>query len=522
MANASLSHPTAAGAPRFHAQPGPGRATCHSRVGVLIGHGAITGLVVLLALFYPVSGIGDEALIYGSSLLLAALFVWSLWSWRASTGSLFDPYVLFLLTAYLFHAGQAFLEIFGLNSRKMLDDRYSSGTLVATLVLVMLGLALFHLGALVVAARQRRASPGDAPRRTAGVVAHDLRGVGWCLVAISIIPAIFVLKDSFALRTTSAYVALYQQERITGLDNWLIVLATFLMPGALFLLAGSKGNRFGIVVSGLCVSALALAWLCLGARSSATMPVIAYAWVYHTCVRPIPKLLLTIGGATILLVVFPLVGYLRADPLSQTLSSQAVRDAYVSIDSPAISIVSEMGSSMRTVAGTLDRVPSSRPYDLGIGYLHALMNVFPNFIPFLHFDLEYDTPDIWFVNVEDPQLAARGGALGYSFIAEAYLAFGWIGGPLLLALIGVAIARFTFWGTASMEPARIAAVGSFLAFLLHSARGTTEELVRPLLWYSLAPYLLVCLLASCRRRRHQPVSEVSSGWGEGPEGCAHA
>src|SRR6185436_901462 len=47
------------------------------------------------------------------SLALLLLFAWSLISWKLAGGSLFSPYALFLTSAYLFNAGQAFLEVFG-------------------------------------------------------------------------------------------------------------------------------------------------------------------------------------------------------------------------------------------------------------------------------------------------------------------------------------------------------------------------------------------------------------------------
>jgi hypothetical protein len=92
-------------------------------------------------------------------------------------------------------------------------------------------------------------------------------------------------------------------------------------------------------------------------------------------------------------------------------------------------------------------------------------------------------------------MAAHGGGLGFSFIAEAYLNFGWTGAPLILALIGLAMSWLFHWAESSADPARKAVMASFLSFFLLYARGESATCVRAMVWYSLVPYLVVCLLS---------------------------
>ncbi len=193
-------------------------------------------------------------------------------------------------------------------------------------------------------------------------------------------------------------------------------------------------------------------------------------------------------------VVFPLVEVLRDRPVTEYSSASTLSEAYLSKENPALSTVSEMGDSMQTISYTLALVPSSRPFDMGAGYLFALLHVFPNFITPLHFELKYGTPDIWLIRVVDPKRANAGGAIGYSFIAEAYLAFGWLGAFVWLSLFGALVAKFFFWASKPPDFTRLAAAGTLLAFLPHVARGTTIELTRPLFWFALVPYLLVLVV----------------------------
>jgi hypothetical protein len=154
---------------------------------------------------------------------------------------------------------------------------------------------------------------------------------------------------------------------------------------------------------------------------------------------------------------------------------------------------------MFTITGTLQKVPRARPYDLGKGYVHAALNVVPNFVTPLKFDLPYGTPDRWFVKAVDPAYARRQGGLGYSFIAEAYLAFGFVGAPFVMLLLGALLSRLFQWGTLGAEPAKIAALAAYLTFILHFPRGVSEAYTRQLLVYALLPYGLALLLGRFRR-----------------------
>src|SRR5829696_2122176 len=95
----------------------------------------LLSLLLLGALFYlnQALGLSDDSLVYHASVFLLVLFVWSLWSWRAVTGSLFDTYALFLVAAALFNGGQAFLEVFRLNEFGILDGRFSPQIILETL-----------------------------------------------------------------------------------------------------------------------------------------------------------------------------------------------------------------------------------------------------------------------------------------------------------------------------------------------------------------------------------------------------
>jgi O-antigen/teichoic acid export membrane protein len=139
------------------ARRGPARRR-RATGSVRLIHGCLVAVLVLLGLFrsqFLESESDAEALIYAACLAFVALSIWSIWSWKAATGRLFDPYVLFLMSAMLFNGGLTFLEVFDLNERGILDGKFSSQTTLEAIFLGTLGLA----------ANDSRADPCSPSRR---------------------------------------------------------------------------------------------------------------------------------------------------------------------------------------------------------------------------------------------------------------------------------------------------------------------------------------------------------------------
>ncbi len=156
---------------------------------------------------------------------------------------------------------------------------------------------------------------------------------------------------------------------------------------------------------------------------------------------------------------------------------------------------------MQTIAYTIELVPKFREFQWGADYLYALFTVVPNLFWKLHPTVDRGLAGLWLAWAVRPEFAAIGGGLGYSFIAEAYLNFGWFGAPIALGVIGFLFAKFTLWAAKSKEPDRMAAVASFISFFLFFARAESGVMVRSVVWYSWFPYLSVCLLSRLRSKK---------------------
>ncbi len=159
--------------------------------------------------------------------------------------------------------------------------------------------------------------------------------------------------------------------------------------------------------------------------------------------------------------------------------------------------ISEMGGSFQTVGYTLDLVPTYKSHD-PLVYAYAASTIVPNVGTDVHPAIAHGMPNRWLVEMVNPYIASRGGGYGYSFIAESYLAFGWLGVALVPFAVGWGYVRFIDWATKSGRVERFAAVATFGAFVTFWVRNDSTFLFRPFVWYALIPYVAVVLVADYR------------------------
>ncbi len=200
---------------------------------VLLVHIILTSIVAGAGVLLPVAQLDPERLVYPACLLVTGSFVWILWSWYALRKTLFDPYALFILSAGLFNGGLALLEIFGMNSGGILSGEVQADVLTKALFLVAISALCLHTGALLALGRKSRGKPiEDSSARE-----QATRLVGWLLLAIAFVPTLNLLRGSFALVLDYGYMGLYSHSIAAPLS---FALSGYLVPGTIFLLAGSK------------------------------------------------------------------------------------------------------------------------------------------------------------------------------------------------------------------------------------------------------------------------------------------
>ena len=236
----------------------------------------------------------------------ALQFFLQLWSWKTVSGGLFDPYVVFLTAATLFNAGRALLATLPDGS---LESPFQPSTALYGLYIIALALCSFHLGGLIAIA-----SAGTRlvrARASLAIPNATLRSVGGWLVLVAIVPMSILMKQAVAGVMRDGYgVALYTNEAATSFAATPSVLAAFLVPGAFLLLAGSA-KRVGLrATTAIIVAVYSGSLLFIGWRAAAISVAISYIWLWHRCVRAIPRAAILSLGA-LLLAIMPAIAAMR-------------------------------------------------------------------------------------------------------------------------------------------------------------------------------------------------------------------
>jgi oligosaccharide repeat unit polymerase len=315
--------------------------------------------------------------------------------------------------------------VMGLDSTGLLDRYFSAETTLASLYLVATSLAGMHLGALLALPKGR--FPAVSRLDPDSATSEALRRTGFVLLAVSIAPAAILTARAIGIVMQRGYFGLYEQTAGAGLAAGPQILAAFLVPALLCLIAGGeelRGYRAIAVAIAVIYSGVQLA---LGARFGGTAPLIALVWLWDRSVRPLSRKVMLAVALIAVFVLFPLVGVTRNTALTERGSIDLTEELTASDQNYFASAIVEFGGTIKTISYTIDLVPTTRPYDYGLQYIYSLLTVVPNVFGGVHPAVARGTPSSWLIWSVDPTTAAAGGGFGFSFIAEAFLNFGLVG-----------------------------------------------------------------------------------------------
>jgi hypothetical protein len=458
---------------------------------IFVAHAFVSLAVLIATLVVPALIGNSQDSAHFFSILLVALVAWMTWSWVAATGSLFDPYGLFMLSAIAFNAGQAILFAIGLLDQGVFIYGFAtdilafpSDVLLTSVAMVAAGLAALHLGACAALAFGRAT---DSPElNCAPGSGASLRIVGGLLVAVALPFALIAFGQDLSAVQSAGYIGLYAgRTSHQSLDPSALphILAPFLIPGSFFLLAGSQRRQSLVAISAAVIAAETAANLLLGNRGPALMPALAWLLLFSQTVHPVKPQVLIPAALFVLVVLIPVIAVTREK--SGTGPSDYVT-ALTSVNTPLLAGVREMGNSMTTIEYSVMFIPSTREFDGGSGYALALLDALPNIFGTAAHPAAHSDYDAWLIATVSPAQAANGSGLGYSFIAETYANFGYPG-PWILIVLGFGLVKIASWAAGRPTNIAKAAVAIGLAFVLILPREDAFAVVRPLVWYTLIP-----------------------------------
>lgn len=349
-------------------------------------------------------------------------------SWLKRGNQLISPYIIFLLTLYVFSYGQSFLWALGLESQRTLVGFY--GITVSEIfdaqVLTLIMLAFFHIGACYYLTKQKH---NTTNYRVGNGNMASLKQIGWLLFVVSVVPYVTETIHDMMLSLLRGYGALYSDgEGKVGFDNLSSFIAGYFIPSVICLFIAYKDNaliRNGII--GILLLNI-VAILLTGGRSNAVILLAIMIVLYNYLIKRFTKKWLLVGvlGGILLLQVLAYVGTVRTD------SSRKADLGGVQLEqNAAVDAIAEMGGSMFCLIKTMDLVPSSEPYRYGKSYAYAFTTLIPN-LGFweIHPAKKESNLGDWLTDK-----LGLGYGTGFSMCAEAYANFGYFG-----------IFVFFFWG----------------------------------------------------------------------------
>jgi len=465
----------------------------------LIIHFSILNFVICLPFLVLFElGLPIPTLIYLECLLLFLLFIWCIFSWKKLTGRFFEPYIIFITAAYLFNGGQTFLELFHLNKYGMLSIyRFPDYTLLKTIYLVILSLACLHFGAILSYSYKK------APKQSINlsIIEAALRRIGWILLGISFMPTLITLKEELHIVFEKGYFGLFERDPEVGIFAWKQILSNFLIVGSIFLLAGSKQRLFSRMFSLFCILSYCILMFFMGWRSKAVLPIVGYLWTWHKLIKPLPTFLCIAASFVVTFILSPVIKAIRNIAGYEHFSLNLLIHLLLDMENPIVLAIYEYGITMRNIAFTLELVPSTRPFDWGLNYVYAVLTIVPNLFWEIH-PSQLHHLGSWLTSTVAPLYYAQGGGYGFSFIAEAYLNFGWWGTPILMIIIGYFWAKFSLWSQEAQSPDKIALAASFLSFYLFFVRAESMSIIRPFVWFCLGPYLFLRMCLKFSKTPH--------------------
>lgn len=463
---------------------------------ILPFHCIIIALLMSLPLFQDIYHNYGKTGIYILCLLNIFLLLWILMSFFILTKELFHPYILFVISSFLFNTGQAILEVFHLNDKGILGGNYTDAIITKTIFLILVCLSFLHLGVLWFIDNKNM----NNVKNRSSQEKKAFRLTGTILIVMAIIPAFLYYIEIYNQVLVGGRISIFQNSPIIGFGKWKAIIGSFIIPGLIITISGiDKTKKHWKLILAICmfISAIyIIVNLLLGERSDAITFLLAILWIFHVSIKKLSWKLLLVLFLIILFVVIPSVRYARLIPgrernVYETLFGFGKYESSKTIIAEPIS---EMGSSMSTVADTIELVPSKRNYDYGASYFFGLLTIIPNIMWEIHPSAKHGFLSNWLVNVKYPRIAEAKGGYGFSFFAEAYLNFGWYGAPLFMLLFGILIILIINKQRHLKSLFLDCFVGIMMVQLLYLPRYESAGLFRWLAWYTLIPLMLCKIL----------------------------
>lgn len=453
----------------------------------IIGLLFLSSIILLIYNTLPSSDYGMKVM----GVLGSIQLIYSVYSWSKITGSVINPYVVFLVSAYVFTFGQSILFVFGkVTPDRDLTSLFSANVIMPAQYLTLLFLNFFQIGGIL-SCKKKRNNANPNQNLSFGKVQNThnqiigIRRIGVFFLCLSIIPYIVERVVLLQVVLSTGYSGLYLQDAKIGFSNILSILSQYYVPGLLcLLLTETSKKRKRIIITALLLEACF--WLFTGGRSNGVIIISILIMYYHICVHPIrfkQAIVVAITGF-FFISLLGVISETRSDPNADV--AEAISESFGSSNA-FYSAISEMGGSMYPMITTMELVPDKYAYKHGTSYLYALSSIIPN-LGFwdLHPAMKYGNMNDWLQKALNLQYGP-----GYSIVAEAYINFGSLGFIVMLLLGYWYGLVFNINIKDHTNPLLLVLSFIFCYLIIKTVRNSFLATVRSLFYYILPIYIIV-------------------------------
>lgn len=325
--------------------------------------------------------------------------------------------------------------------------------------------------------------------------------VGAILLMISVIPMIIYLVSLLISYRAGGYAYAFSSvSNSSGLMRIISKIYPFCVPSLIMIVIGYSGfyRKAAQVFMGL----IGIIYFMIGERTGAASILLALFILdsnlkerNQTNDRTNRSGQLKLVLLIVLFAVFiPVIGALR-NTSNMSISSLTEAVMENGVFAGITDTIATMGFSEFPLGKTIEIVPGLKSYAYGQSYFYAILAIFPNIFGGTHVSVKYAGLAQWLMDFLNMNYGP-----GYSYPAEAWYNFGWLGCIFMLA-IGYVFSHFLF----IPKGAKVNNTTLFLslAFFVETITSPRRELmtvVRLVGYYVLIPVLLIYLF-NLRSRR---------------------
>lgn len=450
-------------------------------------------ILIILILYY--NSVSQEFILKVLCCISAIYFIITMIYWRKLFGSIFRIYYIFLGLTFLFMQGQVILHGLGLTNQSILSYKFSIEIINKTIIYIHIAIICFQYGAIYFLASKKNEKKISKERF---IEEKSCRILGVALIIISFVPEVYVIYTKYKISKLYGYAALYQSIAVDGISSGVKIISYFFVPACIYLIVGCKKNELFYKIGLLGVIGHIIGNLAMGYRANAILPAISILWIIFNkdsnlnidlkSVKKLKYVMIFIVLGCIF--VFPFIREYRnvsKESLSQIIS---IKDKEEKNLDDYTKTIYDMGKSMQTLSYTLHMIPNEEKYYYGKSYFIAISTAFPNLFWDVHPAQKHGNLSTEIVKRYDREFYDFGGGFGYSFIAEFYANFGLLGIIVCSTILGYIIIRIEELIIVEKSLGKYSAFATFSMYLMFYPREEFEYLVRPLLWYSILPYIL--------------------------------